>query len=140
MTGRTVGFEAWADWQVTDRWRLSPGVQWLHENLQFMPGASGLLGTAQAGDDPTHQALLKSSFDCGKALTVDATLRYEGRLPNPALASYLELNSRLGWHVSKTLDISITGSNLLHAHHLEYPAPDGEEVARTVYAETRWTF
>jgi outer membrane cobalamin receptor len=103
-------------------------------------GQTGLLGTAQAGDDPTHQALLKSSFDWGTAMTLDATLRYVGRLPNPGLASYVELNSRFGWRVSKAVDISITGTNLLHARHLEYPAPYGEEVARTVYAEARWTF
>jgi iron complex outermembrane receptor protein len=112
----------------------------LHERLRFEPGASGLLGTAQAGDDPAHQALLKSSLDVGHAMSLDTFLRYIGSLPDPSVASYVEMDTRFGWRASTALEISLTGNNLLHAHHLEYAAPDGEEVARTVYAEVRWTF
>jgi iron complex outermembrane receptor protein len=140
MAGDTYGLESWLDWQVTERWRLSPGLELLHEQLRFEPGASGLLGTAQAGDDPTHQALLKSSLDFGHAMSLDTFLRYIGSLPDPHLPSYVEMDARFGWRASKALELSLSGSNLLHAHHLEYAAPDGEEVPRTVYAEARWTF
>lgn len=140
MAGDTYGLESWLDWQATDRWRISPGMQWLRENLRFEPGASGLLGLAQAGDDPTYQALLKSSLDCGYGMALDTALRYVSSLPDPHLPGYVELNARYGWRASKTLEISVTGDNLLHAHHLEYPAPDGELIGRTVFAEARWTF
>ena len=140
MAGETFGLESWVDWQVLDRWRLSSGVQWLRENLSFTQGASGLLGVSQAGDDPTHQMLLKSSLDISRAMTFDASLRYVGRLPNPGLASYVEMNLRWGWQLNRNLQISVSGNNLLHTYHLEYPAPDGERISRAVYAEARWKF
>ena len=138
MEGHTFGFEAWAQWQVTPWWRLSPGLRTLHKNLTFGPGASGLLGTAQAGDDPSSQALLTSSMDLPGRLTFDATLRRVGALPDPALPSYSELNARLGLHVRQNLEVAVSGSNLLHARHLEFPAPYGEEIPRSALLQLEW--
>jgi len=140
MSGNTSELEAWADWQVTHRWRLSPGLRLLHKSLRFAPGASGLLGLAQAGDDPSSQALLKSAVDLGSDTTLDAALRYVGALPAPATPSYVELNARFGWRPSRALELSVSGINLLHAHHYEYPAADGEQISRSALAEARWHF
>lgn len=140
MSGHTYGLESWADWQVTNRWRLSPGVRLLHKNLRFAPGASTLLGLGQSGDDPSSQASLKSALDLGNDMTLDAALRYVGALPEPAMPSYVELNARFGWRLSRALEISVSGSNLLHAHHYEYPAADGERISRSALAEARWRF
>jgi hypothetical protein len=32
------------------------------------------------------------------------------------------------------------GTNLLHARHVELPAPGGEQITRSVFAELRWQF
>ena len=50
------------------------------------------------------------------------------------------MNARLGWHVSRTLELSIAGANLLHARHYEYAPPDGEQITRSVFAQARWSF
>ena len=71
-------------------------------------------------------------------LNFDADFRDVGALPNPAVPEYVELNSRLGWKVSDTLSVSLSGFNLLHGHHLEYAG--GDEIRRSVYFETRWRF
>ena len=140
MRGETYGIDAWADWQVADWWRLTPGVSLLHKRLRFEPGASELLGLGQAGDDPTSQASLVSSMDLGHELTFDADFRYVGALPDPALRAYCALTARVAWHVSKTLELAVSGSNLLNARHLEYPAPSGEEIRRAGLFGLRWTF
>jgi iron complex outermembrane receptor protein len=140
MRGFTYGVTAWAKWQVTDWWRLSPGFTALHKRLKFAPGASGLLGVAQAGNDPSSHASLTSSMDLPHHLTFDASLRYVGALPDPALQEYYDLTARLGWRVSQALEISLTGFNLLDATHAEYPADNGEEIKRSVIAEARWRF
>jgi iron complex outermembrane receptor protein len=62
IEGDTYGVEAWANVQITAGWRLAPGVKWLHKDLRFSAGPSGFLGTAQAGDDPSTPASLKSSI------------------------------------------------------------------------------
>ena len=139
MRGDTFGLDAWANWQVTDWWRLSPGATWVRERLAFAPGASGLLGLGQAGDDPSSHASLVSSMNLPHRLTLDATLRYVGALPGPVLPHYTELDARLGWRMNQKAEFSLRGANLLHARHYELPAPDGEQITRSVIAEARFT-
>jgi iron complex outermembrane receptor protein len=138
MSGDTYGLDAWGSLQVTDWWRLSPGVSLLHKRLHFEPGASGLLGVAQAGDDPAAHGELSSSMDIGHDVSFDASVRYTGALPDPALPGYYNMTARVGWHVTRQLELTLSGTNLLHSRQLEYPAPDGEEVTRTVMAQAVW--
>jgi iron complex outermembrane receptor protein len=140
MEGDSYGFEAWAKWQVTEWWRLSPGVRLLEKQLEFSRGATELLGLWQAGNDPSSQASLTSSMDLGSTLTLDATLRHVGALPEPELEAYEELNVTLGWRASGALYLSLSGFNLLDSRHLEYPAPSGNYVRRAVLAQARWRF
>jgi iron complex outermembrane recepter protein len=143
MKGDTYGVEGWANWQIAEWWRLSPGFSALREQLRFKPGASGLLGTTQAGDDPSSHADVTSSMDLSHRVVVDANLRYVGALPSPALPHYWELNGRVGWRASDLWDLSINALNLLHARHYEFsPAPGegGEGIYRSVMAEARLRF
>jgi iron complex outermembrane receptor protein len=140
MRGETYGINAWADWQVADWWRLTPGVSLLHKRLRFEPGASELLGVGQSGDDPTSQASLVSSIDLGHDLAFDANFRYVGALPDPHLRAYCDLTARVAWRVSKALELAVSGSNLLNARHQEYPSPSGEEIRRAGLFGLRWTF
>jgi iron complex outermembrane receptor protein len=143
MKGETYGVEAWSTYQATPWWRLTAGFNLLHEDLSFKPGSSALGGVATAGDDPTHQASLSSSMDLGHDVSWEADLRNIGRLPNPLIPNYVELNSRLAWKITKSLELSVSGFNLLHAHHLEYEEDGqtiGDEVERSYFVETKWRF
>ena len=136
MEGETYGFELWANWQVTRWWRLSPGYRSLEKRLSFSDGASELLGVEQAGNDPAQRALLKSSMDFGR-WSLDATLRYVGKLPSPENPSYTDLGARLAWRASDSLEIALSGINLLDATHAEYALPTANEIRRSIYAEAR---
>jgi iron complex outermembrane receptor protein len=141
MRGDTYGVDAWASWQLTDWWRLSPGVTWVRERLSFKPGASELLGVGQAADDPSSHATLASSMRLPYHLSFDASFRYVGALPDPALPHYYDLDARLGWQMSPAVELSIRGSNLLHARQFELPATAaGEQITRSVIAEARLKF
>jgi hypothetical protein len=50
------------------------------------------------------------------------------------------MTARLGWRASRSLELSVTGSNLLNARHLEFPAPYGEEISRSVIAQAQWNY
>jgi iron complex outermembrane receptor protein len=139
MKGHTYGVTAWAKWQVTDWWRLAPGFALLRKDLQFKPGASTLLGTGQAGNDPRGHGLLSSSMRLGTRGSLDLTLRHVGALPDPALPAYTELGARLAWTLADNWEVALTGTNLLHARHREYPAPAGTHIRRSVLAEARWS-
>jgi iron complex outermembrane recepter protein len=138
LQGNVHGVEIWASLQAMDWWRLDAGFNIQHEDLSFQPGSSMLLGIAQAGDDPHHQASLRSSMNLLDNLNFDADFRYVGALPNPQVPEYVELNARLGWKLSDTLSVSLSGFNLLHGQHLEYPG--GDLIRRTAYHETRLRF
>ena len=140
MHGATFGLDSWASWQLNDWWRLSPGFSWVRERLKFRPGASGLLGAVQAGDDPSSHATLTSSMNLPRHVTLDATLRYVAALPSPALPAYTQLDVRLAWRANRRTEFSLRGANLLRARHAELPAPDGEQVPRSVIAEVRVGF
>ena len=82
-------------------------------------------------------------MNLGSDVVWDADLRYIGALPNPAIPSYVELNSRLAWNLSKSVELSLSGFNLLHSHHLEYEeagATVGDEVERSFLVGTKWRF
>ena len=139
MHGDTWGVEAWGDYQAAPWWRLSAGFNLLYERLSFRPGASGILGVSQAGDDPPHQAFLRSSVNLGRRVTWEADLRYVGALPNPAVPAYGELNTSLGWAINDRVKLTVSGLNLLHDRHQELPAP-ANAVPRSFFASLRWGF
>ena len=140
MRGDIAGLDAWGNFQVQDWWRLSPGFTWVRQRLSFKPGASRILGLAQAGNDPSSHASLTSSMSFARRTSFDATLRYVGALPDPGLPHYYEIDARFGWQASPALDLSLGGANLLHARHYEAPASYGEQITRSVIAEARWRF
>ncbi len=135
---RNFGIGAWADWQVAQWWRLSPGLWTLHENFSFVPGVTEIAGGTQAGDDPSMQATLTSSMQLPWRMMLYGQWRYVGALPSPALPAYDELNARLAWKAISKLELALAGDNLLHARHLEYPVPYGEYIDRSVMLQIRY--
>ncbi|MEO6339836.1 MAG: TonB-dependent receptor [Caulobacteraceae bacterium] len=140
MKGYTFGVEAWGSYQVAPWWKLSAGFNFLSEHLKFSPGASGILGVAQAGSDPKHQASLRSSMNLGHDFTLDGYLRYVGARPDPLVPHYVELNGRLGWNITERVQLSLSVFNLLHDHHQEFTAPDSNAVPRSFLADLQWRF
>jgi iron complex outermembrane recepter protein len=139
MEGSAYGFEAWADFQVTPWWRLSPGVRTLHKRLEFSEGASAIVSVRQAGNDPSSRYYLKSSMDLHR-FTIDVMVRKVSALPDPDLKEYSELNARVAWRASERLEVAVKGFNLLNEMHLEYPEPAGQGIRRSVMAELRYNY
>jgi len=148
MEGETYGVEAWGAYQMSDWWRLSGGVNWLLKDLRYKPGSSALAPTTISGDDPKYQVSVRSMMDLGSGVNLDLDLRRVGALPDPRSPAYTELGARVSWAVSRTLEISVIGANLLHAHHPEFGettanvqlGATGVQSARSVFIDTRWRF
>jgi iron complex outermembrane receptor protein len=140
IQGQTYGLEAWADFSATEWWRLGAGLNLMGERLRFKPGASGLLGGSQTGDDPGHTIKLKSSMTLPHGLMVDAILRWYGALPDPRVPAFAELNARVAWAIGKQLRLAVSGENLLNPKHLEFPAPGADAVPRSVFVSLSWGF
>jgi iron complex outermembrane receptor protein len=137
LRGNSYGIELWGDWRPLRWWTLSAGLDMLDENFAFAPGASQLLGTAQLGSDPRSQAMLRSSVTTGP-ITISGELRHVGALPAPYAPAYTELEGRIGWALGRHVELSLTGENLLHDAHQEYPG--GAFIPRQIRAGLRWRF
>ncbi|MGB6310576.1 MAG: TonB-dependent receptor [Steroidobacteraceae bacterium] len=148
MSGDTDGLEAWGNYQMNEWWRMSAGGNWLHENLHFDPGSDNIGGIALAGDDPSYQVALRSTMTFAHNGLLYLDLRHIGALPSPASPSYTELNAHVSWIASRAVTLALTGSNLLHPHHLEFgtaSAPlqlgaTGVESGRNVFFEVQSRF
>lgn len=138
IEGHTYGLETWADFNVSDWWRLSAHYGLLLGNFRFKPGALELVGVSQTRNDPKHQASLRSSMNIGQRLTLDADLRYISKRPEPRVGAYTELNARLGWRVTDALQLSVSGSNLFHKSHYEYVTPGSNRIPRRVLIGLQW--
>ena len=137
LAGHSYGLEAWASMSPLSWWTLSAGATLLSEHFHFKPGATLTpVGTLQDGLDPSHRFTLRSSMDLGRSVTLDLNLRAYGRLHHSDVPAYAELGGRLAWNVSDRIALTLTGANLLHKRHVEYPG--GDAIPRTVMAGVEW--
>jgi iron complex outermembrane recepter protein len=141
LEGDTYGVEVWGNYQLYSWWRLSASVNELEEHFKFAPGStSAILGVAQIGDDPHETATLRSSMDITADVNFDWDLRYVSKLPDPVVPAYVEMNASLGWNLSHAVRLSLSGFNLLHARHQEFPASVADAVPRSFSVGLQWRF
>jgi iron complex outermembrane receptor protein len=141
MYGDSYGVEAWGTYRITDWWRLSAGLNLQHENFKFRPGSAMITGSiASPGDDPNHQASLRSSMNLPEGFTLDVDLRNVGKLHAPYVPSYFELNGRIGWQMTKSVEVSFSAMNLLHAQHVEFASSPSVEIPRSFFVDVQWRF
>jgi iron complex outermembrane receptor protein len=124
LRGELYGAEVWADLSVASWWTLSGGATILEHDFEFQPGSSGLFGLAQLGTDPPYVVKLHSAMSPVSDLTIDFNVRAYGALRGAAAPAYRELGGRIAWQVLPGLLLSVSGTNLLHEGHLEYPGSD----------------
>ncbi len=147
MQGETYGIEVWGDYKVNAWWRLSAGMNLQHENFHIVATANAIAqafhdaSIQETGDDPTHQASLRSSFTISRDVTFDADLREVGELPNPRIPAYVELGARLGWQVTDSL---LASNRRLQPPPQPAPGvrriPGATEVGRSFYTSLQWRF
>ncbi len=137
LEGNTHGVEAWASARPLPWWTLSAGATLLSSDFDFKAGASAPFATtSQNGVDPRRQFTLQSSMNLGEAVMLDVDFRSVGRLHHSDVPAYSELGGRLAWNVSDHLALTLSGSNLLHKRHVEYPG--GDAMQRKILVGLEW--
>jgi iron complex outermembrane receptor protein len=90
---------------------------------------------------PTHQVVLRSSYDFTQRSSLDVQLRYVDNVQ--AVSAYVTADARVSWWPAKNLELSIVGQNLLDSQHAEQASVIGQptiEVPRGVYGKLTWRF
>jgi iron complex outermembrane receptor protein len=146
LEGETYGLELNLNWQVLDWWQLRAGYNFIEEELRVKSGSFDLNNALNETTDPKNQYSVRSSMDLPHNVELDAGFRWVDRLPAHDVAtlvyvpSYGELDVRLAWRPTDSLEFSVTGQNLLHDSHQEFglPGPSQEEIERNVFARIVW--
>ena len=139
IDGTGNGVEAWGSYQATQAWRLSAGLLELRQRLALRSDSLSTQGVAAEGNDPKHQWMLRSSLNLGRAYELDMTVRHVSALPSPLVPAYTAFDARLGWRVSRDLELSLTGQNLFGPAHIEFGNPaTASLVERSVFLKALW--
>ena len=144
LAGHGYGLEAWGDYRVASWWRLSAGLDLLHQTLRFKDGTRPAIPTTVEGDDPRHQVSARSFMNITDRVEFDFGVREVGRLPAPAVPSYVSVDARIGWRFLDNVELSVTATNLFDDRHQEFaslPLSFGgfplQDIGRTVFAAVR---
>jgi len=148
LEGDTYGVEFSGNYQVSENWSLHAGYTLLKEHLRVDPGQHDLDDALNETADPEHQFSLRSSLNLPRHMEASAALRWVDTLHTnngPTMGtvpSYFEMDTRLAWHATDRLELSLVGQNLLHDHHPEYgfPSPTRVEIERSVYGKLAWRY
>jgi iron complex outermembrane receptor protein len=141
QTGTSYGAEVTAEYRASDWWRLRSGYTELRLHIRPKPGSTDQTFGSSESHDPKHQWFLRQSLDLRAHVELDFGLRYVSQIANQSVPAYGELDGRLGWQATKTLEWSIVGQNLLHDHHAEFGAPlTRKDVERGAYVKLAWRF
>lgn len=138
LSGETYGGEISLRVSPTDDWRLTASYSFL---MVQMHGPAVANPETSERDTPRHQAILRSSYDFTKCLSLDAQLRYVDNIL--AVSAYLTADVRISYRVNDRLEFSLVGQNLLDNQHPEQAAivlTTGAEVPRGVYGKITWRF
>ncbi|SFV14201.1 TonB-dependent receptor plug domain-containing protein [Pseudoduganella namucuonensis] len=138
----TRGLELWGRWQAGRDWRLSGGMVAQDIGFSVDQGSrDAAIGTAFGTNDPKLHWLLRSSYDFSDTQQLDATLRYNGKLPNPAVPSYYEMDLQWLWKPREHIELALIGQNLLHSKHPEFGGLLGRSVfERTALLKLTWRY
>lgn len=139
----TYGTEISAHLDIAKWWRISPGFSFLKANLSRVPVSNDFAFAGTSGDAPKPQAQFRSNIKLPHNVEWDTSAYYVGSLTIGPVPAYTRLDTRVGWHIGKLVDISIIGQNLLSPRHIEFL--DGLQVTpletvRSVAARIAWRF
>jgi iron complex outermembrane receptor protein len=126
---------------MTDWWRMKAGGVAMKKVLTLEPASRSFFGITTEGNDPDHQISLRSEMNLSPTVELDTALRAVGSLPNPRVPAYAAVDARLGWNVSRDVQLSLSGFNLLNARHTEFisTSPARRDVRRSFSASLRWS-
>jgi iron complex outermembrane recepter protein len=137
VEGETYGIELSAMNQINDWWSVRGGYTFVKKELGVKPESKDMNEATAESNDPEHQALIQSKITFLKRFDLGVVFRYVERLPDPFVSSYEEIDVRVAFRIGKLMELSVTGQNLLHDHHIEFipSSPEPREIERSFYGK-----
>ena len=80
VKGESYGIDLWAKYGLTDWWRLTGGVSWLHRDFRSKPGFLDFAQGQSEGQDPATMAQIRSNMNLFQDFEFDSALRGVGKV------------------------------------------------------------
>jgi len=142
IAAQTKGVEIAGLWDIRSWWRLRPSYSYLHLNAERYRTSDDASTIGQLeGDSPQHKAVIQSLFTLPRGFNLDLTYRYVGGLPDQNVHPYSTADVRFAKRITRNVELSVMGQDLLRPHHPEYGGVPGGlvEVRRSGYLKLLWT-
>jgi iron complex outermembrane receptor protein len=133
------GIEIAGKWNPADNWQLAASYSYI--NLVFDVKDSPT--SADWGRQPKNQFNVRSNYNFGSGITMTNALYYVDQLGGISIPSYYRFDSRLAYEVTKGIEISLVGQNLLDDRHQEFNPflfRSAAEIGRSVYGRVAIKF
>lgn len=97
---------------------------------------------SQEGSSPRHQASLAAYFTFPQNFSADGVLHYMSRLPAQDAPASWDLDARIAWRPTPTVQLSLVGQGLLAPHRFEYAGGESGnvDIKRAYYGKVTWQF
>jgi len=139
----SYGAEAFANWNVTDRWRISPSLTMLDLSVTRDPSSQDSTIEQLPGYSPRRSFQVRSFINLRRSLEWDQTIGYTGPLAVENIPGYVRLDTRVGWRLGEFWEFSVVGQNLLAPRHAEFPNidfVDHMQDQRSAFGKITWRF
>ncbi len=133
VKGNAYGIEFSGAYQPVEFWRLRGGYTFLKKKLSVKPGSQDLNKASAESNDPENQFVIQSMFDLPAHIEAGFVIRYVDALPDPKVPAYTGLDIQVAWKLTKNLELSVSGQNLLNNRHPEFipTSPSPREILRS---------
>ena len=134
VKGDTYGVEWSAACQPADFWQVRGGYTFLKKQLFVKPGSQDLNKASAESNDPVNQFMIQSMFNLPADIETGLVIRYVDALPDPVVPAYTGLDVQVAWKMTKNIELSATGMNLLDNRHAEFipTSPTPREISRSI--------
>ncbi len=139
---QSYGAELSATWNAASHWRLIGGYSLLHVHAHPPEGQSANIAQLQ-GSSPIHQFSVRSELDLTRRLQFDTAIYYYGAMPQIGIPQYTRGDARLGWSISRTVELSAGIQDALRPYHAEFLSTrvqEALEVHRNIYGKLTWRY
>jgi iron complex outermembrane receptor protein len=137
LGGETHGGEASLTVTPVAAWRLTAS----YSRLTIRLHGAAVLDPASSPSSPRNQAVLRSSHDFTRRISLDVQLRYVSALPT--VAAYTTADFRLAFRWTDRLELALVGQDLFTPQHPEVglqQATVTTDVPREFYSKATWRF
>jgi len=132
MRADTSGVEVSGRWQATSSWRVDGGVTTFHVASRTNPVSADPTSSGFDANAPAAQWQLHSQGTVGRKFDIDLFLLHVQALAQLGVPAYTRADARLGWPLTRTLTLAVSGQNLFDRSHLEFGTGPVQLVATEV--------